>query len=531
MAPILPHSSTVLRLAAVAACLFLALGAASTPAPNQIDAAIVRIGTGEMEQKPGILIVGAVDARKQYAKVLTDMVAAQLLAAANADPAQFDNVTYYIYSQPSPTAARRASATPLWESATNLTPTDDDRDGVVDEDGPEDLNGDGLITLMRVAESSGNYIPHPLDARVLIPVKPENGEAGRYSLYLEGTDNDGDELWNEDAVGGVDFNRNFPFDYPYFQPGSGAFACCESESKSLADWLWEHQNITAIITLGGDDNLHHLWPAWQTSGPVVTSPTAGDHLYFAKVAEKYKELAPRDGEPPPTEQRGSVLKWTYLHYGRWAFGVDPWWPMEPKKEVVVVEDGEEVAKEAAAEAKPEEEKETQDEASAEEPSEEKQPVETPADAESTEPEKPKWDEKDKRGEYELTALKWMDTAGTPAFVAWTPIAHPDFAGKTVEVGGFKPYVIVPSEAELTELAKQETAFVQAVAKMLPTVAFTDIETEDLGAGVTRLSVKVVNTGTLPTVSEMGEITRIPHRVQLTVSLPLRAAAGAWSGRG
>ena len=34
----------------------------------------------------------------------------------------------------------------------NLTPFDDDNDGRLDEDPPEDLNGDGLITVMRVQD-------------------------------------------------------------------------------------------------------------------------------------------------------------------------------------------------------------------------------------------------------------------------------------------------------------------------------------------------------------------------------------------
>ena len=38
----------------------------------------------------------------------------------------------------------------LAPTRTNLRPVDDDRDGEVDEDGPEDLDGDGVITQMRV---------------------------------------------------------------------------------------------------------------------------------------------------------------------------------------------------------------------------------------------------------------------------------------------------------------------------------------------------------------------------------------------
>src|SRR5690349_10528436 len=92
--------------------LLLILSAA-TPQPTSIDGEIVRIGTEPADSKPGILIVGAVDARKQYAKSLTDSVAERLQDLVRSDPGAFANVTYYVYSQPNPDAAARLSANPL----------------------------------------------------------------------------------------------------------------------------------------------------------------------------------------------------------------------------------------------------------------------------------------------------------------------------------------------------------------------------------------------------------------------------------
>jgi hypothetical protein len=473
------------------------------PAPDEttdIGARIIRIGAGDMDSKPGILLVGAVDSRQQYASELARQVVAKLQGAAAADPAMLDSATYYVLAEPSPSAAQRMTVTPLWASATDFTPADDDRDGAIDEDSPEDLNGDGFITMLRVADPTGGYIAHPLDPRVLIPVKPENGEVAQYALYVEGTDNDGDERWNEDPIGGIDFNRNFPFDYPYFQPGSGDFACCDDDSRALADWLWEHQNIAVVITLGGDDNLHHLWPKSEPQGGMFTTPPAADHVYYERIAAKYKELAPREGEPVTTDQRGSLLKWAYLHFGRWAFGITPWWPLEPKKEVAVVKDAEASTDSA-------------------EPGETVPPT---TEAEPTEPVKPVWDEKDKRGEAELNALKWMDATGADAFVPWQAVSHPDFPGKLVEVGGFKPYAMRPPATELPDIAQKQTQFIQAVAAMLPKVSFVDVQQEHLGEGVYRVEATLVNTGTLPTVSEVGEMTTVPYPLQLTIEVPTGA---------
>ena len=75
---------------------------------------------------------------------------------------------------------------PLRECATNARPMDDDRDGLVDEDGPEDLNGDGFITVMRRAEPGGEWMVDPQDDRLLKKADPLKGERGEYALYVEG---------------------------------------------------------------------------------------------------------------------------------------------------------------------------------------------------------------------------------------------------------------------------------------------------------------------------------------------------------
>jgi hypothetical protein len=60
------------------------------------------------------------------------------------------------------------------------TPVDDDRDGLVDEDGYDDLDGDGVITQMRmkVPLGQGTHRLHPKDSRILVPL--EKDEQGDY---------------------------------------------------------------------------------------------------------------------------------------------------------------------------------------------------------------------------------------------------------------------------------------------------------------------------------------------------------------
>src|SRR3954453_11860992 len=97
-------------------------------------------------------------------------------------------------------------------SRSGKSPRDDDRDGQADEDGYEDINGDGQITLMRRKDPNGRYKVSTEDPRILVPIKP--GEPGEYDLLgVEGIDNDNDGRVNEDPPGGYDMNRNYPADW------------------------------------------------------------------------------------------------------------------------------------------------------------------------------------------------------------------------------------------------------------------------------------------------------------------------------
>ncbi len=91
-------------------------------------------------------------------------------------------------------------------------PKDDDRDGLFDEDFPDDLDGDGNICRMRIKDPFGNYKTDPEDPRLMIRVKP--GEKGEWTrLGQEGIDNDRDGRVNEDSEGYVDPNRNWCFNW------------------------------------------------------------------------------------------------------------------------------------------------------------------------------------------------------------------------------------------------------------------------------------------------------------------------------
>lgn len=128
---------------------------------------------------------------------------------------------------------------------------DDDRDGELDEDGYDDLDGDGEITMMRkkVPLGQGRMKLDPKDPRLLVPVGPD--EQGDYiMLGTEGIDNDGDGQVNEDTMGYIDPNRVWGEGWMprYVQSGSSEYPLQYPEQRNIAEWARKHLNINAVLS-------------------------------------------------------------------------------------------------------------------------------------------------------------------------------------------------------------------------------------------------------------------------------------------
>lgn len=120
----------------------------------------------------------------------------------------------------------------------NLRPFDHDLDGEFDEDGYEDIDGDGTISVFDVYDASRNYL----------------------FSYFEGIDNDGDGEKNEDPVGYVDLNRNYPSGFgnepgsssdPYHEAYRGPSAFSEPETQVFRDFVSQHRFAMAYSLHSG----------------------------------------------------------------------------------------------------------------------------------------------------------------------------------------------------------------------------------------------------------------------------------------
>ena len=143
-------------------------------------------------------------------------------------------------------------STGSWKNTYGL---DRDRDGLDQEDGANDLNGDGLITMMRISDPAGQMLPDPDDPRVMIKADPLEGQAGLYRLVTEGVDDDGDGTFNEDGPGGLVPDLNFAHGFEYDQPEAGPWASFVPETQAIMDFLLARRNVAVAVVYGPANNL------------------------------------------------------------------------------------------------------------------------------------------------------------------------------------------------------------------------------------------------------------------------------------
>lgn len=150
-------------------------------------------------------------------------------------------------------------------------PKDDDNDGLLDEDAPDDLDCDGSITQMRIKDPFGQYKADPEDKRVLVRIKP--GEQGEYTLLgFEGVDNDKDGKLNEDAEGYLDPNRNWGYDWKpdYVQSGAGNFPLSGVGLKAISDYIVARTNIIIGFAF---HNSGGMWLRVPSDKSIVVDPS------------------------------------------------------------------------------------------------------------------------------------------------------------------------------------------------------------------------------------------------------------------
>jgi hypothetical protein len=335
---------------------------------------------------------------------------------------------------------------------TGHVPVDDDNDGALDEDGPDDLNGNGVIEQIRkYVPAEGDMRVSHLDPRILEPVP--SGEKGDWVLLgSEGSDNDGDGRVNEDPPGGYDPNRNWGSNWQpsYIQGGSMDYPFQLPEARAVNDFLMAHPNIAGVQSYHNSGGMILRGPGAQWQG-----------VYPAADVRAYDELGEHGARMLPYYRyivlwsglytvHGGFIDWTNDGLGILSFSNELWARGQYFNS-------------------PDLQRQQQDPGS---------PIAPPKDG------------------YFFDDFLELGNE----YVEWQAFDHPDFG--PVEMGGWKKTRgRVPPRFMNEELAHRNMAFTLYQADQMPLMGMKRPTVERVSGNVYRVRVELTNDRVTPTIME------------------------------
>jgi len=407
--------------------------------------------------------------------------------------------TIYVAPILNPDAHNGLFATPRQLRAGNDSKLDRDLDGLVAEDGADDLDGNGIITQMRIKDPSGDMIIDPKDPRRMIKADVSKGERGTHRVFIEGKDDDKDGVYNEDGIGGVHPDRNFPAGFPVADTSAGAWPGVTPEAKATMDALLSHKNIAMAVVFGPANQLlsaptgfDRITPPGATPAAEANKLEADDLKVLANLGDAYKKSLDQAGldskRSAKQTGKGSLANWLYFHYGVQTIELDVW--------------GAPVAKAAAPDANA---------------------TSAPASVASTSGNTARpagANPAAKTGDAEKDLISYLSANAPESIIAWKKVKLPD--GTEVEVGGIDPYAEYAPAAKVLEPAlKVHTEQILNWGEKLAQLEILETKAVAKGDDVWQITAIGGMQGEFPTHSKLA--TRM--RNKLPVRLEMRPGKG------
>lgn len=489
--------------------------------------------TGAPEEKPALLIDGCLDSSEVVTSEGVLYTIKHLLDGYGRDPRItriLDRRTIYLVPRIMPDQTELYLTTPFNARSLSAAPMDEDGDGRADEDPDDDVNGDGHVVQMRVKDPDGDWTISPRDPRLMVRRRPGDLEGTFYRVLLEGRDDDGDGRYNEDRLGGVDPNRNFPGNWVpvSVQNGAGPYPLYVQEVRALVEFIETHRNIAGYLN-------HH------SSGGVILRPstTHDDSTIPAADLRLLRTIAARALEETGYWLATSVYDW------RWPPGTPDTKPGQTwrRPDGSLANDprdtagagggfggfgGDELAggdpgratDTAAAHVVPAAEGDDTHAYAAYGGSIEFTYEMLGIVSYASEQWRAAWDH-DTDGDgviSDLERLDWNDRRfGGSLFVDWAPFTHPQLG--EVEIGGWKKYTTSspPPGKYLEDESARQFRFNLMMAGMLPEIGVESAVATPLGGGLYRVSARIRNTGVVPTATQAMERVRRASPVTATLA--------------
>ena len=446
--------------------------------------------TGAAQDKPGVYVDGNTHAGEVTGCMISLYTAWQLLSQYTTDSKiteLVDTRTFYIIPRLSADGAELYLTEPyIPRSSIRPWPYEDEQDGLY----PYDVDGDGVIAQMRVADENGDWRVSEKDPRVMVRRKPNEVGGKYYALFGEGLVKswNGVEIKSAPSKWGLDVNRNYGANWQqdYVQPGAGPYPFSEPESRSVAEFFESHKNIT-------------IAQSWHTfSGAVLRPPASkADKDISPKDLKALKEIGAVGTEATgypcvgvyedfalskdivgKRPLWGSALEWMMEHMGVIAYSTEVW--DMPNRAMGRLDT-----------------------------------YKTLMD----------WTE-----DEQIKMQKWNDeNLGGEGFINWRSFDHPQIG--QVELGGWKHKFVIqnPPPKFLEQECQKNAKSVIEMALTTPLVRITKLTAEKVQEGVYSVKAVVRNMGYLPTnVTDQAVKNRKAAKVKAEVKLP--AGCGVVAGK-
>ena len=407
--------------------------------------------TGGDRSKPGMWIDGNVHGNEIQAAETVLYTAWYLLEGYDEVEAireLVDENAFYLLPMVNPDGRAgwfRDPGTPH-SNRTGLRPTDNDFDGLLDEDGPDDLNGDGFIGRMWRKDPNGTHKRSERDPRMFERVPAVPGPDGRimrgeWSMAgSEGIDNDGDGRINEDGQGGYDMNRNWPSDWQpsHVQRGAGTHPFSYPETRCVGDFIRAHPNIAAGQSYHNTGGMILRGPgaAYETGNYPQADLAVYDALGNAgeEMLPHYRYMVIHSDLYPV---HGGFVNWLAEGLGVISFTNELWTDRR------ILQDG----------------------------------GGGPGDQEAR--------------------MRWEDRVlFGQTFSDWTEVEHPEY-GTVLVGGGDKWSSRTPPPFMLEEEAHRNFAFTMFHAAEMPRLRGHDVVVKDLGGGLWQVDLEIANDALIP----------------------------------
>jgi hypothetical protein len=264
---------------------------------DQYVMTITAKNTGKDTDKPAVWVDGAIHGNEVNGITCSLYLAWYLLTRYDYDPRVFEAVNRStVYILPGFNVDGNESYVRFPNTENNprepFRPVDDDKDGLYDEDMTEDVDGDGELSIMYAEDQSGEYRLSKDKLRFVRITDGDWWEGTRFRrIGNEGYDNDGDLAMSDDDLGGIDPNRNFPWD---FNKRSGkTYPLSEPETRNVFAFQLTKKNILVAFNYHNIGRLiMYMMPPAATKPAVQRRPQT-----VAAEKDKYAFTDPRRVDP------------------------------------------------------------------------------------------------------------------------------------------------------------------------------------------------------------------------------------------